>query len=67
MSASVTQKNLKSLYKVSSKLEPVYTGGKVVYSRDGAFMLCAHTNDVMVVSLISGQTISRLPGVRICE
>lgn len=53
----------KTSFQVTGKIEPLYTGGKIVASSKGDFFVCACTDEVLVVEYATGKVLQRFEGV----
>lgn len=54
----------RNTFKEKLRIEPLYTGGKVVVAPSGEFFVCACTEELYVVDFATGQVLKRLQGVR---
>jgi hypothetical protein len=46
-----------------AKIEPLYTGGKLVVSPKGDFFVCACTDELYIVEFSTGKVLKRFEGV----
>lgn len=55
---------LRSALGVRTTIAPLYTGGPVAVSHDGARLFCPCGDDISVISLPGGQLVRKLNSVR---
>jgi hypothetical protein len=61
--AFVRNRMEKTAFQEVGKIEPLYTGGKLVVSSTGEFFVCACTDELYVVEFSTGKVVKRFEGV----
>lgn len=59
MDRPTLKKSLKTIFKI----EPFYTGGRILFTPDEKKLLCVCSDEVKLLDAVSGQVIQTFPGV----